>query len=76
MWRWSATGSTLPPSCFTARPSNWRGDAGVLRWHLSLTHTDQVAMAVVVAEGGGRTEDAIGPGAPGRVLPADRAAKP
>ena len=25
--------------------------AGVVRWHLSLTHTDQVAMAMVVAEG-------------------------
>lgn len=25
--------------------------AGVVRWHLSLTHTDQVAMALVVAEG-------------------------
>jgi holo-[acyl-carrier protein] synthase len=25
---------------------------GVVRWHLSLTHTDQVAMAVVIAEGG------------------------
>jgi holo-[acyl-carrier protein] synthase len=25
--------------------------AGVTRWHLSLTHTDQVALAVVVAEG-------------------------
>ncbi len=34
------------------------GDAGVVRWHLSLTHTDQVAMAVVVAEG-------RGPAAPG-----------
>ena len=26
--------------------------AGALRWHLSLTHTDKVAMAVVVADGG------------------------
>jgi holo-[acyl-carrier protein] synthase len=31
--------------------------AGVARWHLSLTHTDQVAMAVALAEGG----DAAGP---------------
>jgi holo-[acyl-carrier protein] synthase len=28
--------------------------AGVTRWHLSLTHTDRVAMAFVVAEGAGR----------------------
>ena len=28
------------------------GRAGVTRWHLSLTHTHQVAMAVVIAEGG------------------------
>ena len=28
--------------------------AGVVRWHLSLTHTGQVGMAVVVAEGAGR----------------------
>jgi holo-[acyl-carrier protein] synthase len=27
--------------------------AGVTRWHLSLTHTDTVALAVVVADGGG-----------------------
>jgi holo-[acyl-carrier protein] synthase len=26
--------------------------AGVIRWHLSLTHTEQVALAVVVAVGG------------------------
>jgi holo-[acyl-carrier protein] synthase len=31
--------------------------AGVTRWHLSLTHTDRVAMAFVVAEGAGN-EDA------------------
>jgi holo-[acyl-carrier protein] synthase len=36
--------------------------AGVARWHLSLTHTEQVAMAVVIAEGG--------------VLPPDRRSKP
>jgi holo-[acyl-carrier protein] synthase len=29
--------------------------AGVTRWHLSLTHTDTVALAVVVAAGGGGT---------------------
>jgi phosphopantetheine--protein transferase-like protein len=29
------------------------GDAGVVRWHLSLTHTDALALAAVVAEGGG-----------------------
>jgi holo-[acyl-carrier protein] synthase len=28
-------------------------EAGVARWHLSLTHTDQVAMAFVVAEAAG-----------------------
>ena len=28
-------------------------DAGAVRWHLSLTHTDAVALAVVVADGTG-----------------------
>jgi holo-[acyl-carrier protein] synthase len=29
------------------------GDAGAVRWHLSLTHTDALALAAVVADGGG-----------------------
>ncbi len=37
--------------------------AGVARWHLSLTHTDRVALALVVAEGGA---PAGGPAAPRR----------
>jgi holo-[acyl-carrier protein] synthase len=41
--------------------------AGVVRWHLSLTHTDQVAMALVVAEGA-RPEGAR-PGESGRAGP-------
>jgi holo-[acyl-carrier protein] synthase len=36
--------------------------AGVVRWHLSLTHTDGVALAMVVAEGGGRSALGGGPG--------------
>jgi holo-[acyl-carrier protein] synthase len=36
--------------------------SGVERWHLSLTHTDSVAMAFVVAEG--RSPTADGPTAP------------
>ncbi len=35
------------------------GAAGVWRWHLSLTHTDTVAMASVVAEG---ADDSTGAG--------------
>jgi holo-[acyl-carrier protein] synthase len=45
--------------------------AGVVRWHLSLSHTEQVAMAVVVAEGvapaepvGGRRLAAVLPARP------------
>lgn len=31
------------------------GESGVERWHLSLTHTERVAVAFVVAEGGNRS---------------------
>ena len=41
--------------------------AGVVRWHLALTHTDQVALAVVVAEGA----EARAPAADPPVLAAD-----
>ena len=33
-----------------ARRPSWRAAAGVQRWHLSLTHSDLVAVAYVVAE--------------------------
>jgi holo-[acyl-carrier protein] synthase len=48
------------------------GAAGVWRWHLSLTHTERVAMALVVAEGGG---DA-GPPGPEPMGPARRSTGP
>jgi holo-[acyl-carrier protein] synthase len=38
--------------------------AGVVRWHLSLTHTDQVAMAMVIAEGGPDAHRSPEPGPP------------
>ena len=36
------------------RPRRWPARPGVVRWHLSLTHTDRVALAMVVAEAGHR----------------------
>jgi holo-[acyl-carrier protein] synthase len=51
--------------------------AGVVRWHLSLTHTDQVAMAVVVAEGGRRgSRGSTEPDTSGGSLPPGRPATP
>src|ERR1700722_8836365 len=51
--------------------------AGVVRWHLSLTHTDHVAMAMVVAEGRGAGGGAAGPGGPcGLDAPASAPAVP
>ncbi len=35
--------------------------AGVVRWHLSLTHTDRVAMAMVIAEGRSRADGGSSP---------------
>jgi holo-[acyl-carrier protein] synthase len=48
--------------------------AGVVRWHLSLTHTDQLAMAMVVAEAAAAGPAAADP--PGGVRSPGRAAKP
>lgn len=39
------------------------GRSGVARWHLSLTHTDQVALALVIAEGGAAAGGPADPGA-------------
>ena len=44
----------------------------MVRWHLSLTHTEQVAMAMVVAEG----RPVAGPGGTGDPLAAGGTAKP
>jgi holo-[acyl-carrier protein] synthase len=44
--------------------------AGVWRWHISLTHTDRLAMALVVAEG------RVAGGGAGSVAPAQRSTGP
>ncbi len=46
---------------------------GVIRWHLSLSHTGSVALALVVAEGSSEGED--GCGAAGRARPAPRSSR-
>ncbi len=49
--------------------------AGVVRWHLSLTHTDRMAMAMVIAEGRSRDEGGSPPQMAASPSP-DRAARP
>jgi holo-[acyl-carrier protein] synthase len=52
------------------------GDAGVERWHLSLTHTDRVAVAFVVAEGSPVVQAGAGGTTGGDAVPVSRAPKP
>ncbi len=42
--------SGAPSLAFSGRAAELAASAGVLRWHLSLTHSDLVAVAYVVAE--------------------------
>ena len=42
--------SGVPSLCVTGRALELAVDRGITRWHLSLTHTDLVAVAQVVAE--------------------------
>jgi len=66
------TGRDAPGLVLTGAADALARRRGVVRWHLSLSHTDQVALALVVAEGG------PGSGIPARRPPVstDRPAKP
>jgi len=44
-------GDRAPVLCLHGRAADLASAAGVRRWHLSLSHTDRVAIAVVLAEG-------------------------
>ncbi len=44
-------GLDAPGLVLTGAAGSLADRAGVVRWHLSLSHTDQVALALVVAEG-------------------------
>ena len=46
------TGLAAPALVLGGAAAVLAADQGVGRWHLSLTHTDTVALAVVVADGG------------------------
>ena len=50
-------GLDAPHLVLTGAAQELARKAGVARWHLSLTHTDQVAIAFVVAEGSGVGDD-------------------
>jgi holo-[acyl-carrier protein] synthase len=55
-----------PSLALHGRAAALADQAGVRRWHLSLTHTDRVAIAVVVAEGStGAAAGTVGPSASG-----------
>jgi len=48
----SGAASGAPSLHLTAAAAELARDRGVTRWHVSLTHTAQLAVAMVVAEGG------------------------
>ncbi len=66
------TGQDAPVLVLTGAAGALSRRCGVVRWHLALSHTDQVALALVVAEG------VPGAAAPVEVPPVspDRPAKP
>jgi holo-[acyl-carrier protein] synthase len=55
------TGDDAPGLVLNGTAADLAEQAGVTRWHLSLSHTDRVALAAVVADGGAAGRD----GAPG-----------
>ena len=50
-------GLDAPGLVLTGAAGSLADRSGVVRWHLSLSHTDQVALALVVAEGGSARRD-------------------
>ena len=66
--RWSGATTAAPGLALSGRAAALSVDRGVRRWHVSLTHTDTVAVATVVAEGPA-TRAAPGPAGRGAVKP-------
>lgn len=54
-------GQRAPALALHGKAADLAMAAGVSRWHLSLSHTDRVAMAVVLAEGSADGRVAAGP---------------